>query len=254
MSNFKINHEEIVRLYDEGQDHKKLAKQFNYSVSGIIWILKKYNKWITPSKIKDISGQLFGWLTAIEVTTQPIHRKTRSNTFWKAKCICGNIIVVAGKELRCGDITSCGCKRAFVKGNASRKYEPWLSSAKAVFQQRYSDGDLTESEFIELSQKPCNYCGIINSNSYNRFTKKTTSLQDTINKGCFKHNGLDRIDSSKPHNRNNVVPCCKNCNQAKMTMTPEKFKIWLKKASAYHLYGITTEQLDEAINLWKNKQ
>lgn len=44
-------------------------------------------------------------------------------------------------------------------------------------------------------RKPCTYCGLMHSSGVN---------------------GLDRIDSSKGHTKENCVPCCKECNQAKM--------------------------------------
>lgn len=36
--------------------------------------------------------------------------------------------------------------------------------------------------------------------------------------------GCDRIDNSKPHTPENVVPCCKPCNSKKGTMSVEEYK------------------------------
>lgn len=36
--------------------------------------------------------------------------------------------------------------------------------------------------------------------------------------------GCDRIDNSKPHTEDNVVPCCWDCNRKKGTMSFEEFK------------------------------
>lgn len=36
--------------------------------------------------------------------------------------------------------------------------------------------------------------------------------------------GCDRIESSKPHTEDNVVPCCKECNTKKGSMSYEEFK------------------------------
>lgn len=44
-------------------------------------------------------------------------------------------------------------------------------------------------------RKPCTYCGMTHSSGVN---------------------GLDRIDNSKGHTKENCVPCCRECNQARM--------------------------------------
>lgn len=53
-------------------------------------------------KLKDISGQKFERLTAIEYV---------GNGKWLCKCDCGNTSVTYGAQLRNGSIRSCGCLR-----------------------------------------------------------------------------------------------------------------------------------------------
>lgn len=52
---------------------------------------------------------------------------------------------------------------------------------------------------------------------------------ERVRDGYFTYNGLDRIDSSQPHNKNNVVPCCYPCNVAKLDYTQEEFFSQTKK-------------------------
>lgn len=52
----------------------------------------------------DMTGQRYGRLTAIE-----LDRVENGRTFWKCRCDCGNITVVAGGKLRNGSTKSCGC-------------------------------------------------------------------------------------------------------------------------------------------------
>ena len=61
-----------------------------------------------PSELfsKDLTGQVFGYLTAIK----PVGRKN-SRIVWKCKCSCGNYINVSAASLLHGDTTSCGCRR-----------------------------------------------------------------------------------------------------------------------------------------------
>ena len=54
---------------------------------------------------KDIKGQRFGMLTAIERTNE----KNKTTYLWKCKCDCGKICIKDGEYLRNGDTQSCGC-------------------------------------------------------------------------------------------------------------------------------------------------
>ena len=56
-------------------------------------------------KIKDLTGEVFGRLTVLEMTSE---RKNRQ-VVWKCKCDCGNITNVVGQALRTGHTKSCGC-------------------------------------------------------------------------------------------------------------------------------------------------
>lgn len=54
---------------------------------------------------KDITGQRFGRLTAIEYVGSTESGKAR----WLCECDCGNTIIVEGVRLRKGATQSCGC-------------------------------------------------------------------------------------------------------------------------------------------------
>lgn len=56
-------------------------------------------------KIKDLTGQKFNRLTVIKDTGK---RNSHGNVIWECKCDCGNIVEVAGTNLR-GNTKSCGC-------------------------------------------------------------------------------------------------------------------------------------------------
>jgi DNA-binding XRE family transcriptional regulator len=61
--------------------------------------------------------------------------------------------------------------------------------------------------YVNLIQQECYYCGSINS-------------QETQG---FKHNGIDRLDSTKGYTEQNCVPCCTKCNMAKGSLTTREF-------------------------------
>jgi hypothetical protein len=178
------------------------------------------------SKPVNLIGQKFGKLTVIEEA----YRK--KNVYWKCLCNCGSETIVIGSGLRNGHTTSCGCARidgAIKTAKKSLSSDPRITSARNVF-NGYKDGDLTFEQFLDLSQQPCHYCSSPPQNSYNRYSFKKSTVLANIASGEFRYNGLDRIDSTKPHNLQNVVPCCKWCNTAKLTRTREEFVKWIEQA------------------------
>lgn len=57
------------------------------------------------ASIKNITGEKFGKLTAIEF----VFTKNK-NAYWKCKCDCGNVKNISQASLYKGNSTSCGCK------------------------------------------------------------------------------------------------------------------------------------------------
>lgn len=56
-------------------------------------------------KKKDLTGQRFGKLVAIESTEQ----RKRRQVVWRCKCDCGNTAFISSGDLRYGKAKSCGC-------------------------------------------------------------------------------------------------------------------------------------------------
>jgi 5-methylcytosine-specific restriction endonuclease McrA len=187
-------------------------------------------------KIKeDILGYKFGKLTVLEF----IGSKTRNNKyhkllrFYKCLCDCGSICEKFGTDLKSGTVTSCGCWRKEIQikihtGQISKmRYAAGASkrTAKDIWKSSYSDG-LPLDDFLILSQLNCHYCGVPPSNKSNKINPKSCS-KEWYDQGWWTYNGLDRIDSSQNHNKNNVVPCCWKCNRGKSSMTHEEFMEWI---------------------------
>ena len=66
-----------------------------------------YKTFVWKDLIKDLTGQRFGNLVAIE----PEKERKNGQLVWKCKCDCGNIVLVRGANLRNGHTKSCGCTR-----------------------------------------------------------------------------------------------------------------------------------------------
>jgi len=69
-------------------------------------LLKDSAKRAGLAKVKNIAGQKFGTLTAIEC----IGRKAKGRGhYWRCQCECGKVTEVSGSNLRSGAVASCGC-------------------------------------------------------------------------------------------------------------------------------------------------
>ena len=216
---------------------KEISNITGYKDNSIRSILRKNNiQWknephimqkLTPSS--NYIGQKFGALLILNVI------RIESIDYFECKCDCGNNYTGIRHSIISGVTKSCGCRIS------TRKYgNPSIHSAMKIWNKSYKDGDITLNMFIILSQCNCHYCESPPGNCYNSFImqqkyRKSKMLSSknsnefSIKNGNFIYNGLDRIDSSKPHNLDNIVPCCIKCNQSKMDRTYREFFIHIKK-------------------------
>jgi len=67
---------------------------------------------------KNIAGQRFGRVTAVEDVGRSRHRKR----LWRCLCDCGNEFTVVGAALSSGNTTSCGCYVKEIAGNRVRTH------------------------------------------------------------------------------------------------------------------------------------
>jgi hypothetical protein len=79
--------------------------------------------------------------------------------------------------------------------------------------------EITLDEFRELIVKNCHYCDSPPSNV------KVVGKENVE----FWYNGIDRVDSSKSYNLDNLVPACRFCNYAKRERTTEEFMSWIDR-------------------------
>jgi hypothetical protein len=187
-------------------------------------------------KAKDWAGLKFNRITLLKRSD----KKNKGSFYWDGICECGNPILAIPSKVASGEIKSCGCfcreksSERFKKlGEMARKDPPKISSAKHVWRSSYKDGDIDFEDWLNLTQQFCYYCGRQPLNCYN-MAHKLSSKEQKEN-GNFVYNGLDRIDSSLPHNKNNVVPCCYQCNWAKSAMPQKDFFDLMMKIYEKHL-------------------
>lgn len=70
------------------------------------------------NNFKDITGQKFGKLTAIEYAGF----NKQGKALWKCRCDCGGECVTTGVNLRSGKRTSCGCKGGVFKDLTGKRF------------------------------------------------------------------------------------------------------------------------------------
>jgi len=153
---------------------------------------------------------------------------------WLCKCECGKEKITNGNSLRAGYVKSCGC--SFSEFHKCKKFAPGVANMRQVInnykqrtRKRGIEYNLTEEQFEEITQKDCYYCGAKPNNVFSRSRKG--------NNGNYIYNGLDRIDNIKGYTIDNIVPCCKQCNTAKNTLTLKEFQDWAKRLYSTILKG-----------------
>lgn len=171
---------------------------------------------------------------------QKINRLTTisyANGKWTCHCECGNLVTTTTDKLNNNNTKSCGCLKTELSSKNAikliakrRKFEPKIASARRIWKSYcYRDSNCVDfDEFFKLSQQKCFYCGAEPNTKYNYFlTISSNSSQKGKEEGLFIYNGLDRIDSSKKHTIDNVLPCCYNCNRAKNNLSSTVFLTWI---------------------------
>ena len=159
----------------------------------------------------DIKGKKFGKLTALRELKE---RTSKGQVKWEFQCSCGKKSIHVGSRVKTGQILSCGCGR--------KSDNPTESLVKTMFQDYQASAkirsikfDISYALFKQLTQNDCFYCDSPPEIRVRKFTAKA--------------NGVDRIDSSKGYEPNNVRSCCKICNLAKNDLTDEEFRSWIDR-------------------------
>jgi hypothetical protein len=181
-------------------------------------------------------GQKFNRLTLISAA--PNEKSANGAIMWNAKCECGNTTIVAAVDVARGKTKSCGCSTKEIWEQSGKnlsimntKYSPIESTAHIVWRANYQDGCSFEL-FFQLSQERCHYCGREPFLTWNRSNKSTTNNRQK-EEGNFTYNGLDRVDSSKGHSPDNIVPCCWACNRMKGAMPVYEFLAHIERISSH---------------------
>lgn len=145
------------------------------------------------------------------------HDKTPENMYTNSTCkTCHDMLKRTGKPRG---------RQPLAEGEASfkRLFENYRRGAE----RRDLPFELTECLFRFLTKGNCVYCGVEPSQTYYLSTGSGTFSTPYV------YNGIDRVNNDVGYVDSNVVSCCKQCNQAKLSLPLEQFLAWIKRLVAF---------------------
>ena len=182
-------------------------------------------------------GQQIGHFILLSAVERRNPSKRHPNGYpqiiWLCKCECCAIAELTKHDLihaRLGNKRSCGCVSENIK---KQIYENRYASALTAY-VRYYRGlakrrdisfNLTRDQVGILMQQNCHYCRIQPQNDL-KYKMHKNSMKNHVD---HKVIGLDRVDSNKDYDLDNVVPCCWICNRAKGNETYDNFIKWIQR-------------------------
>jgi len=147
----------------------------------------------------------------------------RHKAYWECTCICGNVVIKNTDVLNNNKGNfSCGCLRdalnkkrlTKVHDRKEQSYRRIMYSYRGHAKIRGLVFELTYPQFKAVMILPCYFCGI-ESSAY---------IRNRDSGDIFYYNGLDRVDNRVGYTVNNCIPCCRRCNTAKNSITPDMVK------------------------------
>lgn len=171
----------------------------------------------------NLTGRVFGELTGVRVGPRGRYGK-QSSARWFCLCSCGNETLVHVQLLLSGRTKSCGCYRKRFRVVSDAPINDLLCQYKRGARDRNLSFELTKEQFVSLTSSRCSYCGC--HPSENKTIESHLGLR-------YDWNGIDRKNNQLGYTVENSLPCCYICNQAKHTLSHDKFIDWLDRVSDF---------------------
>lgn len=186
-----------------------------------------------------VSGNIYGaYLTLQEIDT---FNKKGIKRMWKVRHVITEketvmtpwyLIRIDKKykeKLSCGNFQN-GLKNYLYsnsKNNAIKRKHPF---------------NLSKSEFENLINKSCFYCGDLPVKSSNN----SLISRGNINEPPLFYNGIDRLDSEKGYSLQNCVSCCSKCNYMKNVFSVNDFYKQIEKIYNFSIIKIGSTTIAKA--------
>jgi hypothetical protein len=183
--------------------------------------------------IKNLVDKKFGKLTVLKYDG-----RLNNRTMWLCQCECGNKKSICGDYLQQNKTKSCGCITKAINPALNKLYHSYRRGAKI----RNLEFSIDKDFLAWITKQNCIYCNINPSNICKPPSWARPETQPWI------YNGIDRVDNTIGYISSNCVPCCSDCNTAKMTMNTEYFLRWLSRiVKSYN-------QNNKKVRLYYNKR
>jgi hypothetical protein len=242
---------EFLKLHYNDGSNKYLQTLMNrpwggIQVQAVKMGLKKYSKSV------EIGKKYNSLLVIKEIES----RKYKNGSVKRFECLCdcGNITNTFGTSIKSGHAKSCGClnfinvRKAHLKNPGDISFNSIFKTYRINASDRKLSFNITIDDCKRIIINPCIYCGAepipynyyINSDGSMR-QGVLTKYQETIDRSWIYITGLDRIDSNKGYESDNLVPCCGICNTMKWDTTTEQFLNHIKKLYNFNFVEDNTE-------------
>lgn len=182
----------------------------------------------------DLSGKKIGKITVLNYSHSHIQPSKQKRAMWDVECECGVIKKMSTSTLSNPKLLSCGCEFKKRREGGFNKIQEGEANFNYIFlsykhraKNKKIDFELDKESFRNIIIQKCVYC---NQFGKNHRTKRSCN-------GKFISNGIDRIDSSKGYTKDNIVPCCKICNQMKNNLSLKDFLNHIK-----NIYNVSIEK------------
>lgn len=146
----------------------------------------------------------------------------KAGIYFKVRCTrCGKETVKLFNKTNWKAYDRCNkCEASYQDVLSNRLKNDYKNNAR----QRNIQWNLSDEKFEELIHQNCYYCGA------------SPELRKAHGSEIIGYaNGIDRIDSSKPYDDNNVVSCCSKCNRMKNNYDLSEFLEHVSKIYKFSL-------------------
>lgn len=170
----------------------------------------------------DLVGQKFGRLTVIAFAG----KNKRGQSLWSVRCECHQEKVVIGYSLRTGGTKSCGCghpdymKQALGKCKGALRGSLWCR-IKSNAKSRNIKVTITQQDAADMFESQRGICAL---------SGEPLILDAPLNKQTAS---LDRIDSSKGYEANNIQWIHKEVNKMKNNLPEKELFAWIEKIARF---------------------